>query len=175
MSVKRVMVALLVMWITGASWYSVHAETDDSIRDLEPVKYDKLKFKQNTDYLHDTKKVEMKNTIPVKQLDINFDGSKKLPKRGGDISYLFQEAERGQKSTVAAKSTEIGLFIKDNPDRKMETVKNKQDEQPKGTNIRTMIFIGLIAMGMIFLFTVLLPKLVNEPTGREKAVTKKVT
>ena len=166
MRVKRMIVVLLVIWGMGASFYSVQAETDDSIRDLEPVKYDRLKFKQNTDYLHDTKKVEMKNTIPVKQLDINFDGSKKLPERGRDISYLFQEAERGQRSTVAAKSAEIGLFTTDNPDRKVETVKNIQDEQPKSTNIRTMIFIGLIGVGIIFLFTVLLPKLVNEPTAR---------
>ena len=114
----------------------------------------------------------MKNTIPVKQLDINFDGSKKLPERGRDISYLFQEAERGQKSTVAAKSAEIGLFTTDNPDRKVENVKNIQDEQPKSTNIRTMIFIGLISVGIIFLFTVLLPKLVNEPNRRNKTVLK---
>ena len=172
MRVKRMIVVLLVIWGMGASFYSVQAETDDSIRDLEPVKYDRLKFKQNTDYLHDTKKIEMKNTIPVKQLDINFDGSKKLPERGRDISYLFQEAERGQKSTVAAKSAEIGLFTTDNPDRKVETVKNIQDEQPKSTNIRTMIFIGLIGVGIIFLFTVLLPKLVNEPTRRNKTVLK---
>lgn len=172
MSVKRIIVVLLVVWGMGASFYSVQAETDDSIRDLEPVKYDRLKFKQNTDYLHDTKKIEMKNTIPVKQLDIDFDGSKKLPERGRDISYLFQEAERGQKSTVAAKSAEIGLFTTDTPDRKVETVKNIQDEQPKSTNVRTMIFIGLIGVGIIFLFTVLLPKLVNEPNRRNKTVLK---
>ena len=63
MRVKIMIVVLLVIWGMEASFYSVQAETDDSIRDLEPVKYDRLKFKQNTDYLHDTKKIEMKNVV----------------------------------------------------------------------------------------------------------------
>ena len=106
----------------------------------------------------------MKNTIPVNNLTLTLMAVRSF-RRGRDISYLFQKAERGQKSTVAAKSAEIGLFTTDNPDRKVETVKNIQDEQPKSTNIRTMIFIGLIGVGIIFLFTVLLPKLVNEPNS----------
>ncbi|WP_342514984.1 type VII secretion EssA family protein [Sporosarcina sp. FSL K6-1522] len=161
--------AFVSVW--GYSSTSGSADSDDSIHDLEPLLYDKLKFKQNTDYLHDNKKVEMKNTIPVKQFDINFDGSKQLPERG-DTSYLFQEAERGKKGTVAVRSSEIGLFTIEHKGRKEEAVRKPQDEQLAGTNVRTMVFVGLIAVGILFLFVFLLPKLVNEPAVRTRTVIK---
>ena len=81
-------------------------------------------------------------------------GVEAVPEEEEISSYLFQEAERGQKSTVAAKSAEIGIFQQKIPTGKWKAVKNIQDETPKSTNIRTMIFIGLIGVGIIFLFTV---------------------
>lgn len=175
MKSKGIVLILLVFLVGSSVSYRVNAKTDDAIRDLEPVEYNKLEFKQNTDYLHDEKKVEMKNTIPVKQLDIDFDGSKKLPERGRDISFLFQEAERGQKSTVAVKAIETGLFTTETQVKKVEVIRDIQEEQSKGTNFRTMVFLGLIAVGVIFLFTVLLPKIGNSPLEKRKPVDKKAT
>jgi len=146
---------------------NIHANIDDPIGDLEPVMYEKLKFKQNTDYLHDEQKTEMKNTIPIKQFDINFDGSKQLPKKG-DTSFIFQEAERGKKSTVAAKTVEIGLFTKENNNEKAKIPVPTKSQLMPGSTTRTLIFIVMIALGMIFMFTVLLPKFINQPMSVNK-------
>ena len=147
--------------------HNIHADADDPIGDLEPVMYEKLKFKQNTDYLHDEQKTEMKNTIPNKQFDINFDGSKQLPKKG-DTSFIFHEAERGKKSTVAAKTVEIGLFTKANNNEKAKIPMPTKSQLTTGNTTRTMIFIMMIALGMIFMFTILLPKLMNQPMSVNK-------
>ncbi|MFJ7932759.1 type VII secretion EssA family protein [Sporosarcina sp. NPDC096371] len=151
---------LVLFWVF--SGHQVDADSDDPIGDLEPVIYEKLKFKQNTDYLHDEQKAEMKNTIPVKQFDINFDGSQQLPQKG-DTSFVFQEAERGTKSTVAAKTLEIGLFTKENSQETANIPAEAPSQQATGHAGRTLIFIGLIALGMVVMFMVLLPKLIHQP------------
>ena len=74
-------------------------------------------------------------------MDIYFDGRKKLPNRG-DTSYLFQTAERGEKSTVTAKSSELKLFsekdiaLADVPETKVE-------EESSSNTGRTIIFIAI--------------------------------
>ncbi|KXH78555.1 type VII secretion protein EssA [Sporosarcina sp. HYO08] len=136
------------------------ADSNESIEDLEPLLYERLKFKKNTDYLHDQKKIEMKNTIPVRQFDIQFDGSQKLPDRS-DRSYLFQSSNREKASTVAVKSREIGLFKNEINLKKKDSVQMPADE-PAGTSIRTTIFIGMIVIVLIVLFTFFIPKLAVE-------------
>ena len=160
---KKFFLSFILLMSVGFSFgKNIHADTGDPIGDLEPVQYEKLKFKQNTDYLHDEQKTEMKNTIPVKQFDINFDGSKQLPKKD-DTSFVFHETERGKKSTVAAKTIEIGLFTKANNNEKAKVPIQANSQLTTGNTTRTMVFIVMIALGMIFLFTILLPRLMNQP------------
>lgn len=140
--------------------FVVFAEEPKKVEDLDPVIYEKLEFKKNTDYLHDKKKTEMKNTIPKKQIDIFFDGRKKLPNRG-DISYLFQTAERGVKSTVTAKSSELKLFSAVDTKKAELSVSQMEEEKSSTNRIRTIIFFGIVGIGIIALFTILLPRLVN--------------
>jgi hypothetical protein len=156
------LVMAVVLWLIAGN---VSANEEEKIHDLDPVIYDELEFKKNTDYLHDKQKIEIKNTLPVEQFDIDFDGSKQLPDRG-DTSYLFQEAEREKKSTVAARTSEIGIFEDKGKYRKTEEVQAPiaNNEQTVGNNNgRTVIFIGLIAVGLLFLFAFLLPRLINQP------------
>ncbi len=168
---KNGLLFILVVMLSMFIGNQVHADNDDPIGDLEPVIYEKPKFKQNTDYLHDEQKAEMKNTIPVKQFDINFDGSKQLPQKG-DTSFVFHKAERGTRSTVAVKTLEIGLFTKEKADEKAKIPIKTKSQQTTGNTTRTMIFIGVIALGMVFMFTVLLPKLLHQPLSVNRKLSK---
>lgn len=167
MKVKlRFLFPILFLILVGTSTV-VFAEEPKKVEDLDPVIYEKLEFKKNTDYLHDKKKTEMKNTIPQKQVDIYFDGRKKLPNRG-DTSYLFQTIERGEKSTVTAKSSELKLFsekditLADVPVSKME-------EESSSNSVRTILFFGLIGIGILTLFVIFLPRLVGTSESTEPA------
>lgn len=97
MNRKLVAILLLVAFSWIARPAIGTANSDESIKELEPVLYERLQFKKNTDYLHDAGKIEMKNTIPTKQFDIHFDGSRKLPDRG-DTVKLFRKAERSERA-----------------------------------------------------------------------------
>lgn len=159
MKVKlRFLVPLLFLMLVG-NGLVIYAEEPKKVDDLEPVIYEKLEFKKNTDYLHDKQKTEMKNTIPKKQFDIYFDGRNKLPNRA-DTSYLFQTAERGEKSTVTAKSSELQLFSEKEMVQSNETIP-KIEEKSSSNNRRTILFFALIGVGIITLFVILLPKLVG--------------
>ncbi|NYF23594.1 type VII secretion protein EssA [Sporosarcina sp. JAI121] len=159
-TVRLLLVSLLLAWMAGGTAVQAAGDEEPDL-DLEPVIYEKLKFKKNTDYLHDRKKVEMKNTIPTKQFDIYFDGRKQLPKRD-DISSLFQSDERGEKSTVAAKTAELGLFTKAGDGSNTRTVPETIEEGSASNTSRTMILLLIIAAGLVVLFTIFLPKLVND-------------
>ncbi len=136
------------------------AETEESPVQLVPLEYEKLKFEQNTDYLHDEQKTEMKNTIPTKQFDIYFDGRMQLPDRE-DTSFLFQTSARGEKSTVKVKTSELQLFSLEKK-RENEAIPVTNIEEESSDNMTlTLILIGILAVSMILLFTLFLPKLVN--------------
>jgi hypothetical protein len=136
------------------------AETEVSPVNLAPLEYKKLKFEKNTDYLHDDQKTEMRNTIPTKQFDIYFDGRMQLSDRG-DTSFLFQTSARGEKSTVEVKTSELQLFSLEGK-RENETIPvTIVEEESSGNMTRTLIIIGVIAVSIILLFTLFLPKLVN--------------
>ena len=160
------LIILIIAWTAGHS--TVQAAPDDEPNlDLEPLRYEKLKFKKNTDYLHDSKKIEMKNTIPVKQFDIYFDGRKQLPKRSNG-SYLFRTGERGEKSTVAAKTSELGLFTSAEKSGKKITAVKIIEENTATNMPRTLILLAIIVVGLIALFTIFLPKLVNPSEGEKR-------
>lgn len=135
----------------------IYAEEERSIDQLDSILYEKLQFKKNTDYLHDKKKVETKNTLPEKQLNLYFDGSRQLPNRQ-DTSSLFRTDERTEQSTMAVRAAELKLFS----ERKSESPKEKLSQPTSsGTNntLRTWIFIGIVVAGLLLLFVVMVPKL----------------
>ncbi|MFB5085998.1 DUF5383 family protein [Psychrobacillus sp. PGGUH221] len=152
---------LMISWLLAQT--TVHANEEKSNKELEPVIYEKLKFKKNTDYLHDGKKTEMKNTIPEKQFNIYFDGRRQLPKRE-DTSYLFQTSERGEVSTVSAKTSDLKLFSNESKGEKEQSGTSLNMEEPAGNKTRTMILLAIIAVGIVTLFMVFIPKMVNTPT-----------
>ncbi|WP_301107136.1 type VII secretion EssA family protein [Sporosarcina sp.] len=168
MKVKTMIVVIvmsMLMWQAAPLVGLV--DSNDTINDLEPVIYEKLKFKKNTDYLHDDGKIEMKNTITNRQFEIQFDGSRKLPEKG-DTSYLFQEVVRGGKSTVAAKSLEIGLFTKGKSGLQEKPITQIPDSSPNRNNLRTLIFLGLITLSLVIMFIFFVPKLVQVSSNDER-------
>lgn len=160
MKIKTVLFVLII-WFSAVQFVSA----EEQVKDLEPLIYEKLKFKKNTDYLHDEKKTEMKNTIPEKQFNIYFDGRKQLPNRG-DTSFLFQTAERGEISTVAAKSSELKLFSNEGIGDKQFSASPIDVGKSADNQIRTMILLAIIAIGIAVLFIVFIPKLVQTPDGK---------
>ena len=163
MKVNRILLfVLLALPVLFVDLEVVLAVEHKTVDELEPVIYEKLQFKKNTDYLHDGKKTEMKNTIPDKQFDIYFDGRKQLPNRS-DTSFLFQTSARGEKSTVAAKSSELNLFMNESKGDKLLPDSAFLNNETATNKTRTMIFLAIIVMGMFALFIVVLPKLV-QPT-----------
>ncbi|SFM29354.1 hypothetical protein SAMN05421832_101523 [Psychrobacillus psychrodurans] len=159
--------SILYLMLVGNA-FIVLAEEPKKAEELDPMIYEKLEFKKNTDYLHDNKKTEMKNTIPKKQVDIYFDGRNKLPNRG-DTSYLFLTAERGEKSTVTAKSSELKLFSAKDTKQAELSVSPMGEKKSYSGKIRTFIFLGLVGIGIIALFVILLPKLVNTSESTKSA------
>ncbi|KQL36833.1 type VII secretion EssA family protein [Psychrobacillus sp. FJAT-21963] len=155
---------LMISWLLAQT--TVHANEEKSSKELEPVIYEKLKFKKNTDYLHDGKKTEMKNTIPEKQFNIYFDGRRQLPNRK-DTSYLFQTSERGEISTVSAKTSDLKLFSNESKGEKEQSGTSLNMEEPAGNKTRTMILLAIIAVGIVTLFMVFIPKMVNTPTSNK--------
>lgn len=167
MSFKQVTLlfcVLMISWLLAQT--TVHANEEKSSKELEPVIYEKLKFKKNTDYLHDGKKTEMKNTIPEKQFNIYFDGRRQLPNRK-DTSYLFQTSERGEISTVSAKTSDLKLFSNESKGEKEQSGTSLNMEEPAGNKTRTMILLAIIAVGIVTLFMVFIPKMVNTPTSNK--------
>jgi type VII secretion protein EssA len=136
------------------------AETEGSPVKLAPLEYEKLKFEKNTDYLHDDRKTEMKNTIPTKQFDIYFDGRMQLPDRD-DTSFLFQTSARGEKSTVEVKTSELQLFSLEKKRENEATPVTIVEEESSDNMTLTLILIGVLAVSIILVFTLFLPKLVN--------------
>lgn len=164
---KMIVVLVMSMLVWKAAPLVGLVDSNDTINDLEPVIYDKLKFKKNTDYLHDDGKIEMKNTITNRQFDIKFDGSRKLPEKG-DTSYLFQDVVRGGKSTVAAKALDIGLFTKGEPGIQEKPITQIPDGSPNGNSLRTLVFLGLIILSLVVIFVFFVPKLVQISSNDEK-------
>ncbi|MEI4768675.1 type VII secretion EssA family protein [Psychrobacillus sp. FJAT-51614] len=166
MSLKQVTILFCVLMISWSlAQTTAHANEEKSIKELEPVIYEKLKFKKNTDYLHDRKKTEMKNTIPEKQFNIYFDGRRKLPNRK-DTSYLFQTSNRGERSTVSAKTSDLKLFTNESKGEKEQSSASLNME-PAGNRTRTLILLAIIAVGLVTLFMVFIPKMVNTPTSNK--------
>lgn len=166
---KVILVILCSVLLCSIKSGVVLADENKTIDELEPLLYEKLEFKKNTDYLHDAKKTEMKNTIPIKQFDIYFDGRKKLPNRT-DSSFLFQSDERGEKSTVAARSLELKLFNSGDQEIKTKGSTSPGQEQlgSSNGNLLTLVFLLIIAIGIIILFAVFLPKLAKASNGAPK-------
>lgn len=160
MKVKSFLLLPILFFLSIGNGLVAFAEEPKKAEDLDPVIYEKLEFKKNTDYLHDKKKTEMKNTIPKKQIDIYFDGRQVLPDRG-DVSYLFLTAERGEKSTVTAKSSELKLFSATDAKQAELTVAELEEEKSSSNRIMTILFFGIVVLGLIALFAILLPRLVN--------------
>lgn len=165
---KVILVILCTVLLCSLKSGVVLAEENKTIDELEPLLYEKLEFKKNTDYLHDVKKTEMKNTIPLKQFDIYFDGRKKLPNRN-DSSFLFQSDARGENSTVAARSLELKLFNSGEKETNRQVnFSQQQQEGNSNSNLLTLVFLLIIASGIIILFAVFLPKLAKASTGTPK-------
>ncbi len=159
---KWILLLTFFLWISGMFVVLAEEETSSSV--LDPLIYESLKFKKNTDYLHDGKKLELKNTLPQKQFNIYFDGRKQLPVRD-DTSFLFQTSNRGEKSTVSARSQELKLFSVESYSTSLKTT--QAPIQDGASSKLPMIIIGLLLItGIGSLLIFILPRLKNEEAAK---------
>ena len=169
MKLKRNWLLIWMISFLGAFSVEVHAEGDNPSSDLNPLEYESLKFKKNTDYLHDNKKIELKNTLPQKQFDIFFDGRQQLPDRG-DTSYLFQTSKRGEISTVSARSQELQLFSKEASSSVIQASDTIEEGSASKLPMIIIITLLIVSIGSLFLFMV--PKLLKNVDSPRSVQTK---
>ena len=169
MKLKRNWLLIVSFFFMGFISGEVHAEEGKSSSDLQPLEYESLKFKKNTDYLHDDKKIELKNTLPKKQFDIFFDGRQQLPDRE-DTSYLFQTSKRGEISTVSARSQELQLFSKEASSSVIQT--SEMIEEGTSSKLPMMIIFTLLILSIGSLFLFIVPKLLKNADSPRSIQTK---
>ncbi|SIT70677.1 type VII secretion EssA family protein [Edaphobacillus lindanitolerans] len=144
----------------------VAAAEDNPAEDLESLKYDSLKFDQNTEYLHDRGHLEMKNTLSEAQVKLDFSEQIRFPSPI-DPSALFNEPGRASAGTAAAVASEMGLFSEDRPTASVRPENNAGPpaESSGGTTFRTWAFVGIILLSVAGLFALMLPALLRSGRG----------
>lgn len=145
---------------------------------LEPLEYKSLPFRKKTEYLHDSRKVEMKNTLTEAQVNLNFSEPVRF-KPPIEVSDLFLEPGRPETGTAAAKAAELGLFTESQETAAGQSGKTVDiPDEPTGDHrIRTYIFIGFIGAAIFGLFGLMIPALLKSgskgaPTVRHKEETE---
>jgi len=131
--------------------------TEAAAPDLEtltPNEYEKKEFKENTEYLHEKALYENKQSIPEQQKELTFE----LPMSDSNEEILNQlfVGEMNAQQTIAEKAEQMNLFSDKRPEDLQ--LKDKSDDPPN-RQIQLMVIIGLLAIGLIVVLVLLIPKM----------------
>lgn len=176
MKVKRAGAVLLAM-IFCSSAIPAAADTGGNPGDsLDPLEYKSLPFRKKTEYLHDSRKVEMKNTLTEAQVNLDFSEPVRF-KSSIEVSDLFLEPGRPETGTAAAKAAELGLFTKSAETAAGQSGKTADiPDEPTGDHrIRTYIFIGFIGAAIFGLFGLMIPAMLKSSKEAPTVSRKKET
>ncbi|MFC7363866.1 MULTISPECIES: type VII secretion EssA family protein [Bhargavaea] len=174
MKVKHAGAILLATTISSAA-IPATANTGDAPADsLEPLEYKSLPFRKKTEYLHDSRQVEMKNTLTEERVNLDFSEPVRF-RSPIEVDDLFLEAGRPETGTAAAKAEELGLFTA--PAEKSQAQASQPaevpDEAADSSSIRTYVFISLIGAAMLGLFGLMVPALLKSGTKGTPTVRRK--
>ncbi|KZE38550.1 hypothetical protein AV656_06485 [Bhargavaea cecembensis] len=178
MKVKLAGAILLAITLSAAAVPAYANTEDDPADSLESLEYKSLPFRKKTEYLHDSRKVEMKNTLTESRINLDFSEPVRF-RSPIEVEDLFLEAGRPETGTAAAKAKELGLFS--SPAEKSPARPSQSVEVPDGSadssSIRTYIFISLIGAAMLGLFGLMIPALLKSgtkevPRARHKEETE---
>ncbi|WP_187441932.1 type VII secretion protein EssA [Sutcliffiella horikoshii] len=128
------------------------AESD--IESLEPNSYEKKDFKENTDFLRENNLNERRESVPEEQKLLTFE--KRENKAEEDfVGTLFMTGEK-KSTTIQATSQELKLFTKEDNSRYQTAVASESSSK---TNSVTILLYGFLAIALILLLVIILPRM----------------
>ncbi|MEM5016460.1 type VII secretion protein EssA [Metabacillus indicus] len=146
------LILLLALVLSGGA--SALAETD--LNQLDPNVYEEKERKENTEYLHEKGLYEKRKEIPEEQKSLTFqkpgrDAADELKDR------LFTQYTK-ENNTIKSKAEQMGLFS-ENTDQASGTISTEEEQQQSGNTGLLMTYILLIAVGVLLIIGILIPKM----------------
>lgn len=129
---------------------------DSDIESLEPNSYEKEDFKENTNFLRENNLNERKESIPEEQKLLTF---KKREKKAEEdfIGTLFMTGEK-KSTTIQVTSQELKLFTEEDNSRYQAMAASENSSK---TNSITILLYGFLAIALILLLAIILPRMVK--------------
>ncbi|MGG4489412.1 type VII secretion protein EssA [Metabacillus idriensis] len=147
--------SLFLLIFVFTSWRPGHAETVTNLEELDPNVYEEKELKENTEYLHEESLYEKRTTIPEEQKDLTFE--KPSSDQKDELQeQLFTDYTK-EKNTIKSKAEQLDLFSGSaEPSLSMTETVNSDTTQNSGL---MMTYILLIAIGVILMLGLLIPKM----------------
>lgn len=127
---------------------------DSDIESLEPNSYEKKDFKENTNFLRENNLNERRESVPEEQKLLTF---KELEKKAEEdfLGTLFMTGEK-KSTTIQATSQELKLFTEEDNSRYQAVVPTDSSSK---TNSITILLYGFLAIALILLLAIILPRM----------------
>lgn len=152
----KVVLFLIALWVSIAllPLNGTLTSADTDIESLEPNSYEKEDFKENTNFLRENNLNERKESIPEEQKLLTF---KKRDKKAEEdfIGTLFMTGEK-KSTTIQATSQELKLFTEEDNSRYQAVVASENSSK---TNSITILLYGFLAIALILLLAIILPRM----------------
>jgi type VII secretion protein EssA len=144
---------LLLLFLIITSVVTVNAETN--LNELDPNIYEEKERKENTNYLHEKSLYEKRNAIPEEQKNLTF--KKPLRDEQDELKKQLFTAYTKEKNTIKSKSEQMELFS-GNPEPTMSMAETEVNASGQNSGL-TMTYILLIAIGVILMMGLLIPRM----------------
>lgn len=130
------------------------ASADSDIESLEPNSYEKRDFKENTNFLRENILNERRESVPEEQKLLTFKEREKKAEEDF-IGTLFMTGEK-KSTTIQATSQELKLFTEQDNARYQAVVASESSSK---TNSITILLYGFLAIALILLLAIILPRM----------------
>ncbi len=131
-----------------------HAESD--IESLTPNSYQKKEFRENTNFLRENNLNEHRESVPEEQKLLTFKQREKKAEEDF-IGSLFTTDEE-KSTTIQVTSAELKLFTQQDTSRYQAVVAT---ESTSKTNSIVILLYGFLAIAVILLLVLILPRMAN--------------
>ncbi|PLR83444.1 type VII secretion protein EssA [Bacillus canaveralius] len=133
-----------------------------NIDDLMPNTYEKKEFNENTNFLHEDSLYDNKKAIPEEQKGLTFEGQKSNPLEGVKDQLFSGDAKAN--NTITAKAERLKLFSDVENKNKFDVSEDTEsitNDNPK----LIILYICLLAVGVIVMLGLLIPKMAQSKNG----------
>lgn len=132
---------------------------DSDIESLEPNSYQKRDFRENTNFLRENNLNERRESVPEEQKLITFEQREK--KEEDDFFGSLFTTEEVKTTTIQANAEDLKLFSEEENSRYQAVVAT---ENIKKSNSITILLYGFLAIAIILLMVLILPKMAKGKT-----------